>query len=251
MPRELSLRTNWKLLRFPQLNTMSIDFLDRQREAQLELKCDYCFIVYDKDKHAPPPGPGCPPQYVAVRTVPLKLSHQVFMQLSFNVLKERLRQGRDVRRQRTAKDACHGEDEFHADIIAMFQFLVHYSTQLSRAALNRPIPTATAVKKIPSGTPKRIQGTTSRSLSTSTVSSTSSSEVVPLKDSEMIASKQHIRFQLLLEYGVDVMPLLKDMKSGSLQKHVHDRLIPKEVSEEEFYAQMGRPSGMAQTCAIC
>ena len=60
-----------------------------------------------------------------------------------------------------------------------------------------------------------------------------------------LVSAQHIRFQLLLEYGVDVDAHLNngdnDLCSGDLTAG---------LTEEEFYNQMGKPSGMAQDCSI-
>ncbi len=54
-----------------------------------------------------------------------------------------------------------------------------------------------------------------------------------------------LRFQMLVEYGVDVLQVQKQASPAELQQYWNEQL-----SQEEFYRQLGKPSGIAQECSI-
>jgi hypothetical protein len=73
-----------------------------------------------------------------------------------------------------------------------------------------------------------------------------------------LPSTQHLRFQLFLEYGVDVDTVrFQQMATAegserdtSIRSYWLETLMPQDVTEDEFLRQMASPSGMAQTCCV-
>lgn len=107
----------------PKVNSSS-KYLVQQQELQRELKCDYALVHYDKDPSSQPPSPGKPPAYVAVsKPIPVKLSHQIYMQMSFGILRDRL----------SSNTLCQstGVDR-DKDLIAMFLFLSKFIHEMER-----------------------------------------------------------------------------------------------------------------------
>lgn len=205
-------------------------YLDGQLHFQRQMKCDYVLLAYAKDPTQDPSevGPGRPPRYIVTADIPIKLTHQVFLQMSFGILRDRLVAG------------AYGADSrvtLEQDVLALYFFLGRFLTEMERCRAeveSRPPPRPAA----------RGRGSSVRS--STTMSSSPTTTKPPL------ISQQQVRFQLLLEYGVDVQPLIKEgaSRAKGFEDYWRQTMAPQEISEEEFYAQIGKPSGMAQECAL-
>lgn len=224
------------------------EWIVRQQELQSEHRCDYAVILYCKDPSSPA---GARPKYLVDDVIPVKLSHQIFIQLSFAILRDRLmnygtsapapspseydRRMRPTVPERRGTQGGGGggrggtratasvEVSKEQDALALFTFLQRFVSQFA------------AAKKSSLGLP-------------------ANAKLFP-----NIA--QQLRFQLLVEHGVDVQALMKKMQEDAVQGG-HDfeasqseywsaTMCPNEVSEEEFMVQVSKPSGMAQECTIC
>lgn len=179
------------------------DFVALQQQLQRDRRCDYAILFVRKDPASPP---GQRPRYLVEDVIPVKLSHQVFMQMSFGILKDRL-SGRGARPSAGASK--------EQDAIALFLFLKRYASQFARA------------KQQALGMPP---------------------------DSPLFPNlNQQLRFQVLLEHGIDVQKVMADSAGAEAAQASYwvQNMLPDEVSEEEFMQQMSKPSGMAQECCIC
>lgn len=176
-----------------------------QLQKQRELKCDYVIVRLTKNADG----------RVVPQLWPLKLNHQVFLQLSFNALKTRCLESNDPR-----------------NVCALYRFLMRYlaaminyqQQQQRRSQHNAPAQR-------------------------SAISSTVSRDVVTAPPPELELKQtltefeKDLRVQLRAEYGVDVA-----VEGPRLS--AEGNVVPDELSEEEFYQQLGRPSGMAQECCV-
>ena len=260
-------------------------YLDGQLHFQKERKCDYVLIAYEKDPYQDPTeiGPGRPPRYIATQSVPVKLSHQVFLQMSFGILKDRL-VGRAQGGFLPSPDDIARGVTLEQDVLALFFFLGRFLTEMERcradvesgqhrarieakqaAASRHQQATIQSRRGRSSSTSMRGGGSrgggsvpTSSMVSRNSTRTTSpTSRLPPISSSPAhptqppLITKQNVRFQLLLEYGVDVQQLLQGMGSGRhFEEYWRHTMSPKGITEEEFYNQIGKPSGMAQECTM-
>nr|CCC95989.1 unnamed protein product [Trypanosoma congolense IL3000] len=226
-------------------------FLELQQELQKNLRCDYVLLWYQRDPQSPV---GQCPKFLRVgEPIPVKLSHHAFMQMAFGILKDRLLNKRTAESDPTgtrrsarahkqpdgagkiSESAVKGEKNAPSEgsrnlsstkeqnTVAMFCFLWQYVTKMLRSqeealALARKCRTAGGAEPRPT----------------------------------VRMTKQQLRLQMLLEYGVDVQKVLGDGLSteGAVREEFCRSLVTGVVSEEEFLQQLAKPAGMAQTCSI-
>jgi hypothetical protein len=209
------------------------------------MRCDYVLFHYEKCAEGIPGV--APPQYAAVgQGVPVKLSHQVFVQISFRILRDRLVfQQQQITAARTAPPGSTQSETTskERDCVALFLFLRAYLHQMREVAavvegrstnlpkLNQRQPRADGPSPSPSPSPSMQRS-----------SGHNRSSAIP--------TTQHLRFQLLLEFGVDVQPLLETHNSQDMRTYCFETCMPSEATEDEFLRQMSSASEMAQTCSI-
>ena len=222
--------------------TASSDFLAHQQALQQEYRCDYVVVVYEKVVAEASGKPGGPPSYRISRTIPVKLSHSVFMQMSIGILKDRLL----AHRQRSSSANSNGDmrpkgdngqwTPFALDVVGLYTFLSNYVRHFEacRLEVEQGEPTAQKKKKAALEAP-----------SSSSAIDTKREKQCRQEDSVKPVPSGALRFQLLVEYGVDVLQVQKDVDLPTLKKYWNEQ-----VSQEEFYTQLGKPSGMAQECSI-
>ena len=58
-------------------------YFSDQQQMQVDYRCDYVIVVYDKDPDSPP---GWMPHYIAKNVQAVKLNHQIFMQIMLMLL---------------------------------------------------------------------------------------------------------------------------------------------------------------------
>ncbi|RHW67848.1 hypothetical protein DPX39_110126500 [Trypanosoma brucei equiperdum] len=228
-------------------------FLRSQQELKQKLHCDYVLLWYKRD---PESIPGQCPNFLCVgEPIPVKLSHHVFMQMAFGVLKDRLWKGAtrktNIRKGSTAgapEKRQHGGNSTNSsesnttatsgeqpsnnttsftsreqDAVAMYCFLWQFTTKMLKSQ-EEALALARKHKK--------------------------TGGVEPSPSVRM--TKQQLRLQLLLEYGVDVQKVLGDglPTTGAVRDEYYKELLTGKVSEEEFLNQLSKPAGMAQTCGV-
>ena len=220
------------------------DFLAYQQALQQELRCDYVIIVYEKVPPATGTRPNGPPMYNVSRSIPVKLSHSVFMQMSIGILKDRLVSQRPVGKSVAGgKHSTLGSENdaavlrsdtgspkwspFALDLVGLFTFLSNYAKQFE--SCRREVEQA-------NNSTRRTGGANNNSSNSKGAVTATQSPPIP---------SGAIRFQLLVEYGIDVLQVQRDVDLPTLKKYWSEQ-----VSQEEFYNQIGKPSGMAQECSI-
>jgi hypothetical protein len=179
--------------------------LAAQLEKQRELRCDYVLVKIITIDGQPKP-----------QFCPLKLHHQVFLQLAFNVLKQRCIDDRSV-----------------CDVVALHRFLTRYLIGMATYAARG----ATAGR----GTRGGRGGRGLQSLPAA----------APPADVTPLMTADELRAQLRAEYGIDVYSDAARLAAQpEAQRDPNGVLLPHELTEEEFFAQMGRPSQLAQDCCV-
>ncbi|CUG94337.1 Hypothetical protein, putative [Bodo saltans] len=226
-------------------------YLEAQLAAQAAMRCDYVLLHYEKCADGVPGV--APPQYAVVgKGVPVKLAHQVFIQISFRILRDRivgLRRQQSVERAGGSRLSASTSRE--RDCVALFLFLRAYLMQMRQVA---------AVVEGRSDHSEQLRlkqpATSSRGGGRGGSGGAGAGAVVQSRpkpaesSSTKLPSSQHLRFQLLLEYGIDVQPLLDKHNSQDIKNYCLETCMPSEATEEEFLLQMSSPSEMAQTCSI-
>lgn len=216
-------------------------YLVYQQQAQQQMKCDYVLFAYDKDPSAAPPPQGGPPSYIVVREpLPVKLSHQVFMQMAFGVVKDRLSSTGTSGPTATPKQQ---------DVLALYLFLSQYGHSLN--ACHRDFTSGASSTAHSRGGGRGQAAGATRGRSSSVPRGGPVRAPPPSSSSAALFSSSRLRFQLLLEYGIDVKPLLDAMPTDARSREQFLRqILPAEMDEGEFLQQLGKPSGMAQECSI-
>ncbi|RNF19078.1 uncharacterized protein Tco025E_04242 [Trypanosoma conorhini] len=224
-------------------------YFHEQQQLQNRLRCDYVLLWYERDPKSPPGQ--CPNFLVVGDPIPVSLSHHVFMQMAFGVLKDRLLRaptraksvkGReDAEKGEKVVASSPGEAEAQAsvthdavasnskkvptmreqDVVALFCFLWKYVSDMLQSQAEALHAFQRRNKNAPPPRP--------------TVRMT----------------KQQLRLQMVLEYNVDVRHFLGDglSTSAAVSAAYCKKLLTGKVREDEFLNQLAKPAGMAQTCS--
>ncbi|ORC88323.1 uncharacterized protein TM35_000171950 [Trypanosoma theileri] len=214
-------------------------FLQTQQDLQREMRCDYVLFWYERDPKTPP---GQCPNFLRVGDpIRVSLSHHVFMQMAFGVLKDRLMKNPTRKKAKDNTDTTNrysnnsdnplglpkegkknGPSSREQDTVALFCFLWQYVSSMLKSQAEAMRLVAAQSKK--------------NTVLRPTVQMT----------------KQQLRLQILLEYGIDVRQVLGDglPTTGAVSDEYFEQLMTGSVAEEEFYNQLAKPSGMAQDCCI-
>ncbi|KEG15384.1 hypothetical protein DQ04_00091180 [Trypanosoma grayi] len=226
-------------------------FLRAQQDLQKELHCDYVLLWYERDPESPP---GQRPNFLRVgEPIPVSLSHQVFMQMALGVLKDRLVKGPMRTKSGNASKAAEKEGVSDND------------TALKDTECQSPNAPGVPPKKVKNAPNRRQQDTVAlfcflwqyavgmlKSQEEAMQLALARNKAGPPLRPVVRMTKQQLRLQMLLEYDIDVRQVLGD--GLPLENAVTDEycrgLLPENVGEEEFYNQLAKPSGMAQTCSV-
>jgi hypothetical protein len=186
---------------------------------------------------------------------PLRLNQHTFLQLAFNALKDRCVASHQVR-----------------DVVALHRFVCRYLVGIAAYSARRsaaaPVAPSRGVPKAMTsvGTRGRIRAdarTTQpvashdshrRSVATAAAQPTSNDVAAgraAAAEVRPVMSADEFRVQLRAEYGVDVYSDAAVLASSpGARDDPAAALLPHELTEEEFYAQLGRPSALAQECCV-
>ncbi|KAF8279603.1 hypothetical protein BCY84_18338 [Trypanosoma cruzi cruzi] len=225
-------------------------FLNKQQHLQSTLRCDYVLLWYERDPKSPP---GQCPNFLTVGDpIPVSLSHHVFMQMAFGVLKDRLMSAPsrnksvevekgvgkgDVTLESPSREAETQTSGTHdaagsrnkktptlheQDVVALFCFLWQYVSSM----LQSQAEALHAFRR--------------------------KNKNAPAPKTTVHMTKQQLRLQMVLEHGVDVRQFLGDglLTSNAVSEAYCKRLMTGKVMEEEFLNQLSKPAGMAQTCSM-
>lgn len=186
-----------------------------QLEHQAKHRCDYVLVKPRPDDAAAPP-----------LVCPVKLHHQAFLQLAF----------------RAMRDRC-VDDPTPCNVVPLHQFLTRYLDAIASWSSRKQAELASSSAATPSrkAVPLRVGATTEQR--TLVVPAPTRPPPVRPPSVRPLANARELRDQLLLEYGVDAL----DVNTLRLAR---DAGGAPELREEEFFAQMGRPSDLAQQCSI-
>ncbi|KAH9578787.1 hypothetical protein LSM04_004650 [Trypanosoma melophagium] len=217
-------------------------FLQVQQDLQKEMRCDYVLLWYERDPKTPP---GHCPNFLRVGDpIPVSLSHHVFMQMAFGVLKDRLLKSPPRKKTKGVKDTTDSTNKdsntsdalkdspkeekksdptsCEQDTTALFCFLWQYVSSMLKSQ-------AEAMRIV-------------------AAQNKNNAKLRPT----IRMTKQQLRLQILLEYGIDVRQVLGDglPTTGAVGDEYFQQLMTGNVMEEEFYNQLAKPSGMAQECSL-
>jgi hypothetical protein len=193
--------------------------MQTQLAKQKEMRCDYVLVKLVQD---PVAGRTVP------RFCPLKLHHHPYLQLAFNTLKERCVRAvpPEVR-----------------DVVALHRFIERYligmaSYQSRATAANAEAAEAAEGGRGGRGPPPRRGGAIGDD----------APRAPPVRP---LMTGVELRVQLRAEYGVDVFSDAARLASlPAAQADPEGMLLPHEMTEEEFYVQLGKPSNLAQQCCV-
>ncbi|RNF06225.1 hypothetical protein TraAM80_04048 [Trypanosoma rangeli] len=224
-------------------------FYEQQR-LQNTLRCDYVLLWYERD---PESSAGqCPNFLVVGDPIPVSLSHHVFMQMAFGVLKDRLvRASTQIKSVKEKKDSERGKT-------------VLVSSQREAEAQTSTTPDTT-VSKTKKTLPLREQDVVAlfcflwkyvSSMLQSQAEALNAfqrrNKSAPPPRPAVRMTKQQLRLQMVLEYNVDVRQFLGDglSTSAAVSEAYCRKLMTGKVMEDEFLNQLAKPAGMAQTCSM-
>jgi hypothetical protein len=157
----------------------------------------------------------------------LKLNQQVFLQMAFNTLKER----------------CLFYPPEVKDVAALHRFLERYLIALAQYQSGAMRGGAAARGRGAASVRERPGG---RNGDDSKASPQEHRPTVP-----PLMTSDELRVQLRAEYAVDVYSdAVRLASQPEARANPEGTLLPHEMTEEEFYRQLGKPSGMAQECCV-